>query len=177
MRPGSTTNLSGGALQAIDVLDASAAADAPAAKEAGGEKQGRTRAVMLFTDGLANDGIRETPRLVSAVNGALAAASAKLGGPISLFTFGFGADHNEDCLRSLATGSGAGRQSGGRAPKAIVALVSEKFATSWSLVAFSKVMHAGGASKEAAISSCSTMKRRPSAPSVDCEKTSGPERE
>merc|ERR550514_1662032 len=62
---------------------------------------------MLFTDGLANEGIRDTQQLVSAVNGALTAASAKLGGPISLFSFGFGSDHNEDCLRSLATGSGA----------------------------------------------------------------------
>merc|ERR1719359_2775925 len=71
-------------------------------------KEGRTRAVMLFTDGLANEGIRDTAQLCAAVNGALSAASAKLGGPISLFTFGFGADHNESCLRALATGSGAG---------------------------------------------------------------------
>jgi len=69
---------------------------------------GRTRAVMLFTDGLANEGIREPGRLCQAVNGALQAASAKLGGPISLITFGFGADHNENCLRALANESGSG---------------------------------------------------------------------
>jgi len=98
--PGSTTNLSGGALRAIDVLDASAT-DAKAEKS-------RTRAVMLFTDGLANEGIREPNALTNAVNGALRTASAKLGGPISLFSFGFGADHNENVLRTLATGSAAG---------------------------------------------------------------------
>lgn len=103
LHPGSTTNLSGGALKAVDVLDASADAEAR-----GKDKQGRTRAVMLFTDGLANQGIRDTPRLVAAVSGALSTASAKCGGPISMFTFGFGADHSEDCLRALATSSGAG---------------------------------------------------------------------
>lgn len=114
LHPGSTTNLSGGALKAIDVLDASAPSRASALEEGKskaaaepGEEPQRTRAVMLFTDGLANEGIRDTAALVSAVNGALSAASAKLGAPISLFTFGFGADHNEDCLRALAVGSGA----------------------------------------------------------------------
>merc|ERR1719240_1038455 len=62
---------------------------------------------MLFTDGLANEGIRDPTQLQQAVSGALAAASAKLGGPISMYTFGFGADHNETCLRNLATASGA----------------------------------------------------------------------
>ena len=106
VRPGATTNLSGGALKAIDVLDASAEASWPFwdAKKS----DGRTRAVMLFTDGLANEGIREPGRLCQAVNGALQAASAKLGGPISLITFGFGADHNENCLRALANESGSG---------------------------------------------------------------------
>jgi len=121
MEPGSTTNLSGGALKAIDVLDASTDAMPPPTNGAktesrtrwmppptnGAKTESRTRAVMLFTDGLANEGIRDTGALVVAVNNALASASAKLGGPISIFTFGFGADHNEDCLRSLATNSGA----------------------------------------------------------------------
>jgi len=110
IREGSTTNLSGGALRAIDILDASASqapATAGTTTSTTGE-QGRTRAVMLFTDGLANEGIRDTASLVAAVKGALDSASEKLGGPISFFTFGFGADHNEDCLRTLATESSAG---------------------------------------------------------------------
>lgn len=97
LHPGATTNLSGGLLKAIEVLDRS---EAPS-------KEGRTRAVMCFTDGLANEGIRDPNQLQQAVAGALSAASAKLGGPINLYTFGFGADHNETCLRNLATGSGA----------------------------------------------------------------------
>jgi len=112
LRPGSTTNLSGGALKAIDVLEQSAERAGMLTtlfhKADGAHAAGRTRAVMLFTDGLANEGIRETPKLVTAVGNALAGASARLGGPISLFTFGFGRDHSEDCLRALANGSGAG---------------------------------------------------------------------
>ena len=96
LRPGSTTNLSGGALQAIEVLERS-----------GASNEGRTRAVMLFTDGMANEGLRDPAQLTRAVAGAIATASAKCGGPISLYTFGFGADHNEACLRNLATGSGS----------------------------------------------------------------------
>lgn len=100
---GSTTNLSGGALKAIDVLHMSAD-PVPESKEG----QSRTRAVMLFTDGLANVGITDIDNLLPAVNGALAAAADKAGGPISLYTFGFGADHDENCLRALATGCGTG---------------------------------------------------------------------
>ena len=102
LQPGATTNLSGGALKAIDVLDASS----PVTSGKADDQESRTRACMIFTDGLANEGIRDPDRLVTAVTSALTAAASK-GGPISLFTFGFGADHNETCLRALATGSGA----------------------------------------------------------------------
>lgn len=106
LRPGSTTNLSGGALKAIDVLDASAITSSGTKAET--EK--RTRAMLLFTDGLANEGIRDTTALCAAVRSALCAASNKLNGPVSLFTFGFGSDHNEDCLRKLANESGTAGQ-------------------------------------------------------------------
>jgi len=98
VHPGSTTNLSGGVLKSVDVLGSSK-------HETDGN---RTRAVMVFTDGLANEGITDTPGIIAAATGALSAASAAVGGPISVFTFGFGADHNEDCLRTLATNSGPG---------------------------------------------------------------------
>lgn len=107
LRPGSTTNLSGGALKAIDVLDESA--NTPFGTKTD-KMEKRTRAVMLFTDGLANEGIRDTAALCTAVGGALRAASNKLNGPVSLFTFGFGSDHNEDCLRRLANESGTAGQ-------------------------------------------------------------------
>lgn len=94
LRPGSTTNLSGGALKSIDIL-----AQAPNTK-------GRTRAVLLFTDGLANCGISDSSKLVEAVTNALRAAAS--GGDVSLFTFGFGADHNENVLREVAASHGSG---------------------------------------------------------------------
>lgn len=100
LHPGATTNLSGGALRAIDVFQQDGANNK-------GKNESRTRAVMLFTDGLANEGIRDPTALQGAVAGALAAASTQVGGPISLFTFGFGADHQEELLRNLATNSGA----------------------------------------------------------------------
>merc|ERR1719359_2267969 len=65
LQPGATTNLSGGALQSIDVLERS-----------GRSKEGRTRACMIFTDGMANEGIRDPHALQQAVSGALASASA-----------------------------------------------------------------------------------------------------
>ena len=96
LMPGSTTNLSGGTLKAIDVL----------AQETG-VCEGRSRSVLLFTDGLPTEGVTDTPTLVRAVKGALD-ASAAASRHINLFSFGFGSDHNEDCLRSLATSSGPG---------------------------------------------------------------------
>jgi len=89
LHPGRTTNLSGGLLQGIDLLQR---APAP-----GG---GSTRAVLLFTDGIANVGIRDGPGIVAAAHGAMAGAASSA--PMTLFTFGFGSDHNEDMLRALA---------------------------------------------------------------------------
>lgn len=118
LTPGSTTNLSGGLLQAIDLLGQAQSLDPvsrlgawlnvghTATPPTSTGKPERTRAVMLFTDGMANNGIQNTADLVAAANGALSAAAAA-GGPVSLYTFGFGSDHDEDCLRRLATGSGA----------------------------------------------------------------------
>lgn len=85
LQPGRTTNLSGGLLQGIDLLQQQ---PAPAG--------GSTRAVLLFTDGIANNGITNNAGILEAARGAMT------GNPLTLFTFGFGADHNEDMLRSLA---------------------------------------------------------------------------
>jgi len=97
LEPGSATNLSGGLLKAIDVF----ASDAATASE------GRTRSVLLFTDGLATDGIRHTPTLVDTVSKAIADASSRAG-TINLFAFGFGSDHSDECLRKLAAGTSSG---------------------------------------------------------------------
>lgn len=84
IHPGGATNLSGGLLQGIDnVLKAPKAA----------ATAGKT--VLLFTDGQANNGIREPEGIIAAATGAMSE-------PCTIFTFGFGSDHNEDLLRSLA---------------------------------------------------------------------------
>ena len=82
---GGTTNLSGGLLQGCDLLLNKPETGATA-----------TRAVLLFTDGMANAGIQDTPGILAASAGVIAGRSC------SLFTFGFGSDHNEECLRALA---------------------------------------------------------------------------
>lgn len=82
---GGATNLSGGLLQGIDVVSQSSS-------------QHSTKALMLFTDGMANHGITDTRSIVNAMAGALRAIPATP----SIFTFGFGADHSEDMLRGLA---------------------------------------------------------------------------
>ena len=116
LEPGRTTNLSGGLLQGIDLLQR---APLPTG--------GSTRAVLLFTDGIANVGIIDGPGIVNAAQGAMVpvdctAVDSHAQGlhrgllepvldrmvemsrpkPMTIFTFGFGSDHNEDMLRSLA---------------------------------------------------------------------------
>ena len=81
---GGTTNLSGGLLQGCDLLLNKPETGATA-----------TRAVLL-TDGMANAGIQDTPGILAASAGVIAGRSC------SLFTFGFGSDHNEERLRALA---------------------------------------------------------------------------
>jgi len=87
LSPGATTNLSGGLLQGIDLLRSHAA---PAS--------GSTRAILLFTDGICNNGITEPSKILEAARGAMQGSAT----PSTLFTFGFGEDHQEDLLRSLA---------------------------------------------------------------------------
>eukprot|EP00854_Cymbomonas_tetramitiformis_P020810 gene20810-24943_t len=69
--------------------------DTPAAKQ---NNSGAVRAVLVFTDGLANQGITHSPELVKAVTTSLASTPE----PCSVFTFGFGKSHNEEMLSSIA---------------------------------------------------------------------------
>eukprot|EP00966_Prymnesium_polylepis_P123270 2849962-Prymnesium_polylepis.1 len=82
---GGQTNLSGGLLHGIDVL-LSGCPDGGA----------RTRAVLLLTDGHANQGICDGQGILAAVQGVLQGRS------LTLFTFGLGSSHDEDLLRALA---------------------------------------------------------------------------
>lgn len=132
LKPGSQTNLSGGLLRGIkqhgsqyETEDGSkpaytgnawrdmykqlvslfrtgrksgknkAAEDALATQQ---NKSGAVRAVLIFTDGVANQGITNTPELVEAVTKSLASTPE----PCSVFTFGFGKQHNEVMLSSIA---------------------------------------------------------------------------
>ena len=81
---GGTTNLSGGLFQGRDLLLNKPETGATA-----------TRAVLLFTDGMANAGIQDTPGILAASAGVIAGRSC------SLFTFGFGSDRTRSA-RALA---------------------------------------------------------------------------
>lgn len=82
-------------------LSAAAAASDHDGREAGSD--GAVRSCFLFTDGLANVGIRTPEAICQAAISAL----DELGGRrCTLSTFGFGADHSADLLRSLAKAGG-----------------------------------------------------------------------
>ena len=81
---GSTTNLSGGLLKGIDELNGTPSTP------------GATRAILLFTDGIANGGIREPSDVAEAIAGAMAGHRSKV------FTFGFGDDAEEEMLKTIA---------------------------------------------------------------------------
>merc|ERR1711904_215839 len=88
IRTGGSTNLTGGLLRGIEqVATRTEGADRPAS-------------VLLFTDGLANCGIQDTPGLVAAEQNSI----AMLNSAASVFTFGFGHDHNDSMLQALALG-------------------------------------------------------------------------
>mmetsp|Transcript_23356 Transcript_23356/g.63326 ORF Transcript_23356/g.63326 Transcript_23356/m.63326 type:complete len:512 (-) Transcript_23356:476-2011(-) len=95
------TNLSGGLLQGLDLV-------CQKARAAGALGRGTTKSVLLFTDGQANNGVTDTPGIVAAVSQVLP-QTAQEGSPASIFTFGFGADHNETMLAALADVSGSGQ--------------------------------------------------------------------
>jgi len=92
LRPGGTTNLSGGLFAGLGLLSA-----APAAE--------RIRAVLLLTDGLANAGITEEAPLISATKSLLHGTST------GLYTFGYGSDHNAKLLQAIASAAGDGKGS------------------------------------------------------------------
>jgi len=92
LRPGGTTNLSGGLFAGLGLLCA-----APAAE--------RIRAVLLLTDGLANAGITEEQPLIAATKSLLQGTST------GLYTFGYGSDHNAKLLQAIAGAAGDGKGS------------------------------------------------------------------
>ncbi|MFH1430523.1 MAG: VWA domain-containing protein [Candidatus Uhrbacteria bacterium] len=89
LRPTDTTNLIGGALRGIDCL------------QEVGASANRTQRILLFTDGIANVGIRDHAGIITA----LSAKRKSFDGRVSISTFGFGAhrDYEPELLTSIAT--------------------------------------------------------------------------
>eukprot|EP00029_Vermamoeba_vermiformis_P006664 TRINITY_DN2681_c0_g1_i1.p1 TRINITY_DN2681_c0_g1~~TRINITY_DN2681_c0_g1_i1.p1 ORF type:complete len:496 (-),score=113.95 TRINITY_DN2681_c0_g1_i1:23-1510(-) len=79
------TNLSGGLLQALNMLRVN--------------KTGNdVSAVLLFTDGLANIGITKTPGIIKAVEGIV----KQIETVCSVFTFGYGSDPDPEFLQAIS---------------------------------------------------------------------------
>ncbi len=83
IRPGGSTNLSGGWLKGLEELR---------------RVDDGVRRVLLLTDGLANVGITDTAQLAAVAGGTKEQASTT--------TIGFGAEFDEDLLRAIADASG-----------------------------------------------------------------------
>jgi Mg-chelatase subunit ChlD len=88
LRAGSMTNLSGGMLQGFKVLTQA-------------ESRNAVSSVLLMTDGLANEGITSVEGMVKA----LQAVKTDLPNT-TLYTFGYGADHNATLLKGLSEAGG-----------------------------------------------------------------------
>jgi Mg-chelatase subunit ChlD len=90
LKAGSQTNLSGGLFEGFELI----------------KRRTQPRDVaslLLFTDGLANQGITTSPEIIKGVDKYM----KTIGKPVSLFSFGFGADHDSNMLRSISeSGSG-----------------------------------------------------------------------
>jgi len=94
IKAGSSTNLSGGLFHGIQEV-----------QRQGwgfgfgfglkGDKPNPVRSVLLLTDGEANKGITSTEKIVEVMKGTLEPN-------VSVFTFGYGSDHNVDMLREIA---------------------------------------------------------------------------
>lgn len=99
------TNLSGGLLQGLDMVAQRAKGRGWRGGASASAAGGVTRSIILFTDGMANLGITDTPRIVAAAKQALPA----IGSGCAIFTFGFGSEHNEDMLRALSEAAPGGQ--------------------------------------------------------------------
>jgi uncharacterized protein YegL len=85
LHSGDCTNLSGGLVAGIQEVQKPTESGAP----------NPVRSVLILTDGLANRGITRTPEIVKLVEGTLEPN-------VSIFTFGYGSDHNAEMLRSIS---------------------------------------------------------------------------
>lgn len=84
------TNLSGGLLEGLDVLE-----------QREGSKN-EISSVLLLTDGLANRGVTDVQQLLDITEKKVKG----LRNPTSVYTFGYGGDHNSELLTGIATAGG-----------------------------------------------------------------------
>jgi Ca-activated chloride channel homolog len=105
VRPGGSTNLSGGWLKGLEQLRSSPA--------------GATRRILLLTDGMANVGITDGRTLADLPRRALADG-------VGTTTIGFGADFDEDLLTAMAD-SGGGNAHWADTPDMAPAIFAKEF--------------------------------------------------
>ena len=80
------TNLHGGLMLSLDLAETRI-------------RRNSACSILLCTDGQANIGPRHPPTILNDVRRKL----ARMNGPYSIFSFGFGADHSEELLQQIAT--------------------------------------------------------------------------
>jgi len=85
IQAGSNTNLSGGLFRGIEEIQ----------KKVEGQDPNPVRSVLILTDGLANSGVTSARRIVEIM-------SASLEPGVSVFTFGYGLDHNAGMLCKIS---------------------------------------------------------------------------
>lgn len=85
-----STNLAGGLLQGLELIGSR-------------QEKNDVTSLLLFTDGMANHGITG----IAGITGALEGKLQEQGGrTCSVFTFGFGANHDEEMLRAISEAGG-----------------------------------------------------------------------
>lgn len=87
IRAGSATNLSGGLLAGVQEIQSETRTD--------GGNPNPIQSVLLLTDGLANHGITDTSGIIKVLEGSLKPN-------VTIFTFGYGSDHNVEMLREIS---------------------------------------------------------------------------
>jgi len=85
LKAGSSTNLSGGLISGLEQL-------------LNRETMNEVASVLLFTDGLANHGLTKTQEIVEVVD----KTRAKMKGACTVFSFGYGKDHDSNMLKAIA---------------------------------------------------------------------------
>jgi len=94
MKADNSTNLSGGLFEGLDQL---------VKRQKSENKSNAVASVLLFTDGQANVGLSQLKDFVAGIEN----YKKQIDGQFTVFTFGYGKDHNEELLKGIAeTGKG-----------------------------------------------------------------------